>query len=430
MAAPDQPEVTSDQENVGLLAEFPDEKQLIAAAKEMRSAGFEKLDAFTPFPIHELDAALKVPSTRLPWLVLGAGLTGGAVAMALQWWTNAVDYPLIISGKPLFSLPANIPVTFEVIILAAAFTAFFGMLALNGLPKLANPLLRSERFKSVTSNGFFLLVEATDARFDPVGTEQTLRREGAVYTELLTQPTSSAALPRPIWLGAIVLGSLALLPPAMIASSRSTTSDKPRLHNFFDMDFQPKYKSQTTSTLFADGRAARGRVAGTVSRGTTIGNSDYLLGINSEQEATIHSTSISNDPNAKESGPDWVTEFPVSVTDQLIDRGQLKFNIHCAICHGKGGYGNGLASLRAIELQQGTWVPPTSIHADYVKKQPIGQLFNTITNGIRKMPAYGNQIPVEDRWAIVLYLRALQRSQDASVEDVPEQLRPTLREMN
>lgn len=430
MTASEQPKSTAEHENVGLLAEFPDEKELIGAAREIRTSGFEKLDAFTPFPIHELDEALKVPSTRLPWLVLGAGLSGGAAALALQWWTNAVDYPLIISGKPLFSLPANIPVTFEVIILAAAFTAFFGMLALNGLPKLANPLLRNERFKRVTSDGFFLLVSAEDARFDPVGTEQTLRRAGAVYTELVTQPVAASKLPRPILMGVFVLGSLALLPPAMIASSRSTTSDKTRLHNFFDMDFQPKFKSQTTSTLFADGRSARGQVAGTVARGTTIGNPEYLLGIDSEQPSTTAPAAGSDDPNSQNVEPNWVTELPIPATREFVDRGQLQFNIHCAVCHGKAGYGNGLASLRALELQQGTWVPPTSIHAAYVKEQPVGQLFNTITNGIRKMPAYGHQISVQDRWAIVLYLRALQRSQAASIDDVPEELRPTLREMN
>ena len=128
--------------------------------------------------------------------------------------------------------------------------------------------------------------------------------------------------------------------------------------------------------------------------------------------------------------PKYVAKIPIEVTDELMRRGRTQFNIHCAVCHGKAGYGNGLASQRALELEQGTWVPPTNLHADYLLEQPDGQLFNSITNGVRKMPAYGHQIPPEDRWAIVAYLRALQRSQNTSLDDVPENYRQTLREFN
>ena len=96
----------------------------------MHNRGYEKLDAFSPFPIHGLDEAIGVKPSPLPWFVLGAGIVGGISALLLQWWTNTIDYPFVVSGKPLFSLPATIPVTFEVTILAAAGTAFFGMLAL------------------------------------------------------------------------------------------------------------------------------------------------------------------------------------------------------------------------------------------------------------------------------------------------------------
>jgi len=131
---------------VGLLAEFPTPEALVSAAEQVREEGYRRIDAFTPFPVHGLDEALAIRPTILPWVVLGAGLTGVVAALAGQWWTNTIDYPFVVSGKPLFSLPANIPVTFEVIILFSAFTAFFGMLALNGLPRLAQPIFRSERF--------------------------------------------------------------------------------------------------------------------------------------------------------------------------------------------------------------------------------------------------------------------------------------------
>ena len=126
----------------------------------------------------------------------------------------------------------------------------------------------------------------------------------------------------------------------------------------------------------------------------------------------------------------WVADVPMLVTTDLMERGRQRFDIHCAVCHGKAGYGNGLASQRALELEQGTWILPTSLHSPHVSAQPAGQVFNSITNGVRKMPAYGHQIPIEDRWAIVLYMQALQRSQQASLDDVPEKMRTKLREMN
>lgn len=409
---------------VGLLAEFSSQDGLIRAARDLRSAGYTDLDAFTPFPIHELDGALGVKPTRLPWFVLGAGLVGGIAALAFQWWTNAVDYAYIISGKPMFSLPANIPVTFEVIILAAALTAFFGMLALNGLPRLSNPLFHSKRFTSVTTDGFFLTVEATDERFDAEATPMALEQVGATAVEQLTADSNPPKMPRLILMTAAVLGSLALLPPVFIASARSTTSEKPRLHNFFNMDFQPKFKSQTISKLFDDGRAMRPRVSGTIPRGSLAQSAEFELGY--DPTSQDNSEADGDEPLKR----DWVEEIPVAITAKLMERGRQRFDIHCAVCHGKAGYGNGLASQRALELEQGTWVPPTSLHAPYVIAQPAGQLFNSITNGVRKMPAYGHQIPVEDRWAIVIYMRALQRSQQASLDDVPESMRTKLRELN
>ena len=100
-------------------------------------------------------------------------------------------------------------------------------------------------------------------------------------------------------------------------------------------------------------------------------------------------------------------------------RGQRQYNIFCAPCHGLAGQGDGLVARRAQELQQGTWIPPTSLHAEPVRNQPVGQLFHVISHGVRKMPSYAAQISVPDRWAIVLYLRALQRTQNARPEDVP-----------
>ncbi len=433
MVAATSESTTKSPQLVGLLAEYRDQHELVQAAEKMHQCGYDHLDAFTPFPVHGMDHAIGIKPSPLPWLVLTAGVVGGIAALAFQWWANAIDYPYLISGKPLFSLPANIPITFEVVILAAAFVAFFGMLAINGLPKLANPLFRIDRFRRATSDGFFLFVAANEEQFEAEETGKTLTETGAVFVEPLTNEEESQRLPKGLVLVGIVLFAFCLIPPLIVATARGTKSDKPRFHNFFDMDFQPKFKSQTSSKLFADGRAMRPRVRGTIPRGQLRTDSRFLLGIEPSGEGSgkfatpAGKSGVESDPSAE---PDWVTEIPMEVTAELMERGRERFNIHCAVCHGRAGQGNGLASLRALELQQGTWVPPTSVHAEYVREQPVGQLFNTISNGVRKMPAYGHQIPPKDRWAIVLYLRALQRSQYATISDVPEGLRTTLREMN
>jgi hypothetical protein len=150
----------------GFLVEFEDPNELVSACRRVRDAGFEKWDAHTPFPIHGMDDAMGIRGTRLPLLILASGLTGLLLALLMQWWMNAVDYPLIISGKPLFGLPANIPVTFELTVLFSALATFFGMWGLNGMPRLYHPVFKSQRFRRATSDRFFIVIETTDPRFD------------------------------------------------------------------------------------------------------------------------------------------------------------------------------------------------------------------------------------------------------------------------
>ena len=158
----------------GYLVEFDKVDELLAAAAKVRDAGFTLWDAHTPFVIHGLDAAMGVKKTVLPYVVFFAGLTGAAAGILLQWFTNAFDYPFLISGKPLFSLPANIPVAFETTILFAAISALLGMLALNGLPQLYHPLFRSRSFKRATDDRFFISIEAADPLFDATTTRRLL----------------------------------------------------------------------------------------------------------------------------------------------------------------------------------------------------------------------------------------------------------------
>lgn len=158
----------------GLLAEFENPDDLLAAAHAARKAGYRKMDAYAPLPVHGLAEALGFERTSLPLIVLLGGIAGASLGYLLQYWTTAVDYPLNIGGRPLHSWPAFIPITFEMTILIASFSAVLGMLVLNGLPQPYHPLFNVKRFKLATRNRFFLCIEATDPRYDAGKTKDFL----------------------------------------------------------------------------------------------------------------------------------------------------------------------------------------------------------------------------------------------------------------
>lgn len=391
----------------GVLAEYETPQQLLRAASAVREMGYKRWDTFTPFPIHGIEGAMGIRPTILPWLVLGAGITGCAVAVLLQWWTNGVNYPWIVSGKPFFSLPANIPIIFELTVLFSAFTAFLGMLALNRLPQFSHPLDLKERFSRATNDRFFLLIQAQDDRFDPIETRELLAETRPLVLDDVHEDRSHpATMPKPLVYGVAVLATLALVPFALVAQARSSTTRTPRLNLVADMDFQPAFRAQAPNPFFSDARAMRGPVPGTVAVGSLRGEHLARGQIDGQ----------------------WARTFPpeISVDQDTMHRGQERFNVYCAPCHGLAGAGDGMIAQRAADLAQGTWVPPTDLGQTYLQQQPVGQLFNSISNGIRNMPPYGHAITPEDRWAILLYVRALQRSRSATLADIPEEERRSL----
>jgi hypothetical protein len=181
----------------GLLAEYPDPGALKDAAEMVRDAGYKRWDCYTPYPVHGLDAAMGVKPTILPWLVLAAGLTGTATAVFLQWYCNSPQtasteagllsgYPLVFSGKPYWSLPANIPIIFELTVLLASLMAFFGVWGLSRLPQLYFPAFKVPRFRRVTDDGFFIIIQAGDGAFDLAETRQLLIDSKSTAVEEVT----------------------------------------------------------------------------------------------------------------------------------------------------------------------------------------------------------------------------------------------------
>lgn len=163
----------------GLMAEFEQPEELLAAVRQTHAAGYRRMDAYSPFPIEELPEALGFRQTRLPLLVLIGGLIGCVGGFCMQYYAAVIDYPLNVGGRPLNSWPSFIPVTFEMTILLAALFAVLGMLALNGLPMPYHPVFNVARFERASRDRFFLCIEATDPQFDHEMTRQFLATLGA-----------------------------------------------------------------------------------------------------------------------------------------------------------------------------------------------------------------------------------------------------------
>jgi Protein of unknown function (DUF3341) len=158
----------------GILAEFDGPTELVAAIHKAREAGYRRMEAYTPFPVEEAVEALHQPPTVLPVLVFLGGLVGGVGGFCMQWWAAVGSYPVVVSGKPLFSWPMFIPITFELTVLCASLTAVLGMLALNGLPMPYHPLFNVPRFALATRDRFFLCLQSRDPLFDSERTKLLL----------------------------------------------------------------------------------------------------------------------------------------------------------------------------------------------------------------------------------------------------------------
>ncbi|MBC8370801.1 MAG: DUF3341 domain-containing protein [Planctomycetes bacterium] len=366
----------------GVMAEFDDVTTLCNAAEKVRDAGYTKWDCHTPFPVHGLDDSMGVKFTKLPWVVLAMGMTGCGLAILMQWWMNAVDYPYDISGKPQHSLPAHIPVIFEMTVLFSAFTAFFGMWIANGLPLWYNPLFRNKRFARATDDKFFVAIEAGDGLFDGAKAHEFLSSLGASVTEDVYHSNESTKLPSALKGKFVVLACLATIPLAMVYNSYGKTTTETRVHLLPDMDKQDRFRAQGQTDLFADGRMSRAQIEGTVAQG----------------DLDDHSVNV--------------------VNAAFVDRGEERFNIYCSACHGFDGKGKGTVHYRATELADAghaQWAPPSDITLGLYADQSDEQIYNTITDGIRTMPGHGGQIPEQDRWAIIAYVRALQVAQPEKV---------------
>lgn len=197
-----------------------------------------------------------------------------------------------------------------------------------------------------------------------------------------------------------------------IAGFRGQKGTNPPIEIFPDMDHQPKVKSQVPSEFFADNRGNRQPVAGTVPLGYEMPLSKENPFPDEGKYRTVRYSAGTDYFNTGRMGANWGTGIPLPVTAELMQRGHERYTIYCAVCHGASGAGNGVAGQYGL-------VAIASFHQDRLRQMSDGEIYNTITRGKNTMLGYGEKIPVDDRWAIIAYVRALQFAQTATINDVP-----------
>jgi hypothetical protein len=245
------------------------------------------------------------------------------------------------------------------------------------------------------------------------GGESPLPEYGPTYYAPVEMPLPR--LPRPpFWMVSLALIMIVAtwLPLAIIARARESTSTEPRIQLVQDMGEQPKFREQMTNPLFADDREMRPKIPGTVARGELFDDVGMYRGFIRVHDPYSNTWTVRYLDIPRELGGSpqkW---------SKLLKRGQQRFNIYCYVCHGYDGSGHGPVNERAAELRADgvsgmSWTNAAVLTSATIRAEADGQIFNTITNGIRSMPSYGAQVPPADRWAIVAYVRALQLSQSA-----------------
>jgi len=367
----------------GITALYREPNAIIAAANKVTAAGFTKWDVNSPYPLHGIDKAMKIKPSKLGIVTLIFGLSGVAIALLTMWWTMSVDYPMVIGGKPYFSLPAFIPVTFEITVIMATVSTVVAMFAFFfGLPRNAHALHDTEYMKKVSLDHYGIVIEAVDPKFDEKSTKEFIESLNPLLVEIIYFPEKeSYPIFEPRFLTllfgvavVVSLGTYFMLNKLMY------------LQPFNWMDDQAKIIPQSGSDFFADGRGMRLPVEGTVARGFI----PY--------------------PFAGEKDPKEVLLNPYIPTKENLELGKRKFLIYCSPCH--GNFADGDSRLA------GQFPNPPTLHSDRARNFPDGMIYHIITNGQNVMPSYASQVTREERWAIVNYIRALQKAKNATDSDL------------
>ncbi len=367
----------------GLTALFTKADDVINAAGKVAAKGYTKWDVNTPYPVHGMDGAMKLKSSKLGYVTLIFGLSGTAFALLLMWFTLSVDYPLVIGGKPYFALPAFIPVTFELTVLLATVSTVVAMLAFFfGLPSNYHALHDTEYMKKVSLDRFGIVIEASDPGFDEVKVKEFLK-------SLNPESVDPVYKKEPVKYPILEPKFIAFLISVAIVVSLGTYLTLNKLL-FIDpynwMMEQDRINVQSRSEFFDDERGMRTPVEGTVAQG-------FMPYIYKGIDEPVNY--LSN---------------PLIPSKKNLKLGKEKFLTYCSPCH--GNFGDGDSRLK------GQFPKPPTFHSNRIRNFEDGRIYHVITNGRNVMPSYATQVNREERWAIVNYIRVLQRAKNATEEEI------------
>ncbi len=369
----------------GVTGLFDDPNKIINAADKVSSKGYKKFDVNTPYPLHGMDKAMKLKPSRVGFVTLFLGFSGTAFILLFMGWAMAINYPIVVGGKPFFALPAFIPITFEFTILLGGVSTAIGMIAVFvGLPNHNNPLHDTNYMKNVSLDKFGIVVEASDPMFNENEVKNLLSSLGAQNIETVYFPIIEKY---PVFEPKFLV-FLAIVAIVVSGSTYLTLNKLMYMVPFNWMDIQAKTIPQQKSTFFTDNFGMRTPVEGTVAKGYLPypfkGQIDTKAGL----------------------------ENPLLPTKEVLELGKKKFLTFCSPCHGNLAEGN--SRLR------GQFPSPPSLHTERAMNFSDGYIFNLITNGGAVMPSYKDQINRKERWSIINYVRVLQRATNPKKSDFQE----------
>lgn len=368
--------------SVTAIFDTPDE--IIHASKETVKAGYKKFDTNTPYPVHGIEKAMGIGSSYLGFFTLFLGLSGAAFAFAFIYWVSAIDYPLIIGGKPFFSWPAFVPVTFEVTVLSAAVGTVLTMIALFfKFPNNSHALHDTTYMKKVSCDKFGLCIVSIDKNFEEAKVTDFLKSIGGKDIETIYYPEKKEINPfDPKFIMLLVLVALVVSGGTYFMLNKLIFMEP-----FTWMAVQDRLDPQSKNIMFADGFGMRLPVEGTVARG----HLPYEF-------KGMTDSAVKVVPN------------PLIFSKEVVAKGKEKYNTFCSPCHGY--YGKGDSRLN------GQFPNPPTLHSDKVRNWQDANVYHVIFNGQNAMPSYAKQLTADEGWSIVHYIRVLQRSQNALDADV------------
>ncbi|MHB8930331.1 MAG: quinol:electron acceptor oxidoreductase subunit ActD [Melioribacteraceae bacterium] len=366
---------------------FDSPDEVSYATEKVVEQGYKKFDVHSPYPLHGMDEAMKLPPSKLGYVALVFGLSGMVAALLTMWWISAVDYPIVIGGKPLFSFPAYIPIVFEITVLSASIATVLAMLfVFFKLPNNSHPLHGTEYMKKVSSDKYGISIQAEDPKFDEASVRKLFeslqaREIYSIYWDN-EELTHKHKILEPKFLTFLFV-------VAIISSGTAyfTLNKLMYMIPFNWMMDQQKQSAQQKSLVFSDGFGMRQPVSGTVARG--------FMPYEFKGQPDVAGEKLVN---------------PIPISKESLKLGQVKFDIYCSPCHGYHAEGN--SRLR------GQFPNPPSLHSEKVRNWSDGRIFAVLTEGQNIMPSYATQLSVDERWAVINYLRVLQRALDAKETDL------------